>query len=915
MEQKKKWFQRIGLWIIIGMFCIVPFNLKVAAANFQSEAYTGSVNPLLGFKGQCTWYAWGRAYEVTGIALPCKNDAGTWLSVARENGFTTSEDVPRANSIAVWERHVAFVESVSGNIVNISEANWQDGTPDGTPKDITAEEMKYRSGQQLLGYIYLDYNGEPGTFDSVPPEIQSVYVEEWNVGSMGFIVCCDATDDVGLSRVGFNVWTENNGQDDMIWYEAVLEGNHAWRYIELSNHGNELGNYIIHAYAFDMEENGISMGTSVNIQRVDLSYYDNQQKIADGVYTLKNDAGLYMDVKYGESANGTQILESYFNNDYNQRFRFAYQGNGNYLIYPECANGNVLDVWRGGSLQDSIDQGDYIDIFTANDPEAQLFKVVPIGDGKYALELASKPNYVIGGRHNYSETQLYLQEYTNYSGSGRWTFCDQNGNAVDPTPITAQPPVSDPPPAEETIPETEETIPQTEASPGINPVPIPEYVPDIEPGPVAEYVPETKPALENEPNFDNEGYTIKNPFYNSGFDGQCTWYCWGRTYEVTGITLPCNHDAITWTDESGYTVGNIPRANSIAVWSVPNHDHGHVAFVESVSGDSVTISEANWNWRAGYSGQSTYTVAEMESRPGTSHLEGYIYLDSPVQASSISVDSNIWNTDDGFTGTAAPVIDNFYVEEWNVGAIGFVVACDSSDDIGIARAEFYVWTEANGQDDMKCYSANLDSGHAWVFVDLANHGNAYGNYIIHAYVYDGEENSDSAATSLDIERADLYSDNPQPISDGAYTLKNDTGYYMDVSGAGSTNGTPVINSSFNGSSAQRMRFEYQGDGKYLIYPECANGSVIDVYRGDSLQASIDQGDFIDIFTAKDPDAQLFRVISVGEGKYVLQLAALPSLVIGGKHNYPESDLYLQEYTNYSASCRWTFCDLNGNAVY
>ena len=42
--------------------------------------------------GQCTWYAWGRAYELTGIKLPCRNDAKTWYSVASNNGYSVGAE-------------------------------------------------------------------------------------------------------------------------------------------------------------------------------------------------------------------------------------------------------------------------------------------------------------------------------------------------------------------------------------------------------------------------------------------------------------------------------------------------------------------------------------------------------------------------------------------------------------------------------------------------------------------------------------------------------------------------------------------------------------------------------------------------------------------------------------------------------
>ncbi len=72
----------------------------------------------------CTWYAWGRMKEVTGVALSFSGSAngGQWgNSVNRSNCYVdnnlTSQCVAERNG------HVAFVESVNGNNVYYTEAN------------------------------------------------------------------------------------------------------------------------------------------------------------------------------------------------------------------------------------------------------------------------------------------------------------------------------------------------------------------------------------------------------------------------------------------------------------------------------------------------------------------------------------------------------------------------------------------------------------------------------------------------------------------------------------------------------------------------------------------------------------------------------------------------------------------------
>lgn len=440
----KKYAMLIVMALII---LILPFHSEAASSepNWNSGAYERGVNPfaMSNLYGQCTWYCWGRTYELTGISMPCRGNASTWYSTASSNGYTVSQ-TPRENSIAVWNGggygHVAFVESVSGSNVIISESNWDKITYDyqytlsagiayySGRKTLTTSQMKSRYGT-LLGYIYVGKNPSPS--DTTPPVVKKIYVEDWNVGSLGFIVCCDATDNTGIDLINFEVWTDQNGRDDVKKFRGSLEnGTHAWTFVNLAEFGYKITKYNIRACAADQAGNcTISWDISVNLQNVTLPSTTGQT-ISNGTYTLKNGSDYYMGVSGGGATNGTAVVNCYYNGGSAQKMRFEYKGNGTYLIYPECANGKVIDVYRGSSLSDPIDQGDYIDVYTANDSAAQLFKVVPLGNGKYVFELASKPGYVIGGTHNYNGSKLYLQKYTSLSKSCQWTICNASGTPV-----------------------------------------------------------------------------------------------------------------------------------------------------------------------------------------------------------------------------------------------------------------------------------------------------------------------------------------------------------------------------------------------------------------------------------------------------------------------------------------------------
>lgn len=97
-------------------------------------------------------------------------------------------------------------------------------------------------------------------------------------------------------------------------------------------------------------------------------------------------------------------------------------------------------------------------------------------------------------------------------------------------------------------------------------------------------------------NLDRDCYIPNNSQLNPYSKPQCTWFCWGRTYEKLGIRLPLWHNANTW-DESAeadphYTIGTEARNNSIMVEN--SSGTGHVAFVEKVENGYAYITEGNY---------------------------------------------------------------------------------------------------------------------------------------------------------------------------------------------------------------------------------------------------------------------------------------------------------------------------------
>lgn len=95
--------------------------------------------------------------------------------------------------------------------------------------------------------------------------------------------------------------------------------------------------------------------------------------------------------------------------------------------------------------------------------------------------------------------------------------------------------------------------------------------------------------------------------------GYCTWYVSQKRF------VPWGGNAGTWlynAKAQGYATGKAPKVGSIMV-TTENRYYGHVALVEKVSGNTITVSEMNY---AGFAKRSTRTLS-ASSRA----IKGFIY--------------------------------------------------------------------------------------------------------------------------------------------------------------------------------------------------------------------------------------------------------------------------------------------------
>lgn len=158
-EQAIAWFNFLG-----GEVCpvVVP---RLNSDGMLNNPYWYSLNPFYqsGYGlPNCTCYAWGRRYEITGKAPDTSlGNADTWFDYAVSHGQKTGQS-PKAGSIMAWKYtgshandggHVAIVEEVDGETVVTSNSAYG-GTYFYT--QTLSPPYEWASYTQFQGFIYLD---------------------------------------------------------------------------------------------------------------------------------------------------------------------------------------------------------------------------------------------------------------------------------------------------------------------------------------------------------------------------------------------------------------------------------------------------------------------------------------------------------------------------------------------------------------------------------------------------------------------------------------------------------------------------------------------------------------------------------------------------------------------------------------
>lgn len=338
---------------------------------------------------------------------------------------------------------------------------------------------------------YVSYNGTRRYVDlgivaeSLAKPTGNIAIESHDNGGFS-VVISNVADQNGVLGVSVPIWSEKNGQDDIIWYNETRLNNGNYKVnVSLSDHKNERGLYNVHLYY--VETNGKLVGVSGTTYtvpaKVEGTHTTASYSLPDsGTYTFKERSSIKAEPRVaspelayydtGMSVNYDKIVSG---DGYQWLSYLSYSGNRRYVAVAKLAQQeskpsgtiNIENLSNLGfdvhitnvSSGDKAIQGVSVPVWTAKNGQDDLvwYQADRQSDGSYKVRInvtdhkAEAGEYIvhlyyvqdgkmvgIGG----TSTTVPVQSATrhNLPASGSYTFTARTG--IKTQPLLANPDVS-----------------------------------------------------------------------------------------------------------------------------------------------------------------------------------------------------------------------------------------------------------------------------------------------------------------------------------------------------------------------------------------------------------------------------------------------------------------------------------------
>ena len=292
------------------------------------------------------------------------------------------------------------------------------------------------------------------------------------------VVISNVSDQNGVLGVSVPIWSEKNGQDDIIWYNATRLNNGNYKVnVSLSDHKNERGLYNVHLYYVETNGKLVGVGgTAYTVPaKVEETHTTTSYSLPDsGTYTFKERSSIKAEPRVaspelayydaGMSVNYDKIVSG---DGYQWLSYLSYNGNRRYVAVAKLAQqeskpSGTISIENLSNLGfdvhitnvsggDKAIQGVSVPVWTAKDGQDDLVwhKADRQSDGSYKVRInvndhkAEAGEYIvhlyyvqdgkmvgIGG----TSTTVPVQNATrhNLPASGSYTFTARTGIKAEP---------------------------------------------------------------------------------------------------------------------------------------------------------------------------------------------------------------------------------------------------------------------------------------------------------------------------------------------------------------------------------------------------------------------------------------------------------------------------------------------------
>ena len=338
---------------------------------------------------------------------------------------------------------------------------------------------------------YVSYNGTRRYVDlgaaaeAVAKPRGDIAIESHDNGDFS-VVISNVSDQNGVLGVSVPIWSEKNGQDDIIWYNATRLNNGNYKVnVSLTDHKNERGLYNVHLYYVETNGKLVGVGgTTYTVPaKVEETHTTTSYSLPDaGTYTFKERSSIKAEPRVaspelayydaGMSVNYDKIVSG---DGYQWLSYLSYNGNRRYVAVSKLAQQeskpsgtiNIENLSNLGfdvhitnvSGGDKAIQGVSVPVWTAQNGQDDLVwhQADRQSDGSYKVRInvsdhkAEAGEYIvhlyyvqdgkmvgIGG----TSTTVPVQNATrhNLPASGSYTFTARSG--IKTQPLVANPDVS-----------------------------------------------------------------------------------------------------------------------------------------------------------------------------------------------------------------------------------------------------------------------------------------------------------------------------------------------------------------------------------------------------------------------------------------------------------------------------------------